>query len=78
MRRIRVQRPRRRRERPWLEALAVEPQDPDIVRAKALDRSPSRPSRGDSGRDMGRRGRQTLRGLLLGLPVGTSPWKAVA
>jgi hypothetical protein len=58
MRRIRVQRPNRSRERPWLEGLAVEPHDPDIVRAKALDRSPSRPSRDASGRHMGRRGRQ--------------------
>jgi ABC-type uncharacterized transport system ATPase subunit len=37
MRRIRVQRPKRSRERRWLEVLAVEPQDPDIVHAKALD-----------------------------------------
>jgi hypothetical protein len=58
MKRIRVQRPNRSRERQWLEALAVEPQDPDIVRVKARDRSPSRPSRGASGRHMGRRGRQ--------------------
>jgi hypothetical protein len=55
MKRIRVQRPNRGRERPWLEGLAVEPQDPDIVRAKALDRSPGRPSRDASGRLMGRR-----------------------
>jgi hypothetical protein len=46
MRRIRIQRPRRGRERPWLEALAAEPRDPDIVRAKALDRSPGRTTRG--------------------------------
>jgi hypothetical protein len=56
MKRIRVQRPNRSRKRQWLEALAVEPHDPDIVRAKALDRSPSRPSRGASGRQMSRRG----------------------
>jgi hypothetical protein len=50
MKRVRVQRPKRKRERPWLEALTAEPRDPDIVRAKALARSPSRTSRGDSGR----------------------------
>jgi hypothetical protein len=50
MRRVRVQRPKRKRERPWLEALTTEPRDPDIVRAKALGRSPVRTSRGDSGR----------------------------
>jgi hypothetical protein len=36
MRRIRVQRPRRKRGRRWREALAADPRDPDIVRAKAL------------------------------------------
>ena len=57
MKRIRVHRPNRSRERQWLEGLAVEPHDPDIVRAKALDRSPAdRPSRDASGRHMGRRG----------------------
>jgi hypothetical protein len=54
MRRIRVQRPKRKRERPWVEALAAEPQDPDIVRAKALGRSPSRASWGASGRHLSR------------------------
>jgi hypothetical protein len=49
MRRIRIQRPNRKRERRWPEALATEPRDLDIVRAKALDRSPSRTSRGGSG-----------------------------
>jgi hypothetical protein len=28
MRRVRVQRPKRKRERPWLEALTAEPRDP--------------------------------------------------
>jgi hypothetical protein len=46
MRRIRIQPPGRRRERPWLQAQAAEPRDPEIVRAKALDRSrhPQTPS----------------------------------
>jgi hypothetical protein len=34
MKRVRIQRPKRKRERPWLEALTTEPRDPDIVRAK--------------------------------------------
>lgn len=50
MRRIRIQRPKRQRERRWAEGLPVEPRDPDIVRAKALERSTSRESCNDSGR----------------------------
>jgi hypothetical protein len=42
MRRIRAQRPKRRRERPELEVLPLDPRDPDIVRAKALDGSADR------------------------------------
>lgn len=38
MKRIRIQRPTSRRVGRWLEALPPEPQDPDIVRAKALER----------------------------------------
>jgi hypothetical protein len=54
MRRIHVQRPKRRRERPWLEALPAGPRDPDIVRAKTLERSSSRTSCGDPGRPVSR------------------------
>lgn len=36
MKRIRIQRPRVRHERPWLDVLPLDPRDPDIVRAKAL------------------------------------------
>ena len=39
MKRIRIARQRVRSECPWLEALSPDPQDPDIVRAKALART---------------------------------------
>jgi hypothetical protein len=39
MNRIRIGRRRIRSERPWLEVLAPDPRDPDIVRAKALART---------------------------------------
>ena len=39
MKRTRIGRPRVRNERPWLKALAPDPRDPDIVRAKALART---------------------------------------
>jgi hypothetical protein len=36
MKRIRIQKPRVRGGRPWLQVLPLDPRDPDIVRAKAL------------------------------------------
>ena len=36
MKRIRINRPRTRRERPWADDLPTDPRDPDVVRAKAL------------------------------------------
>jgi hypothetical protein len=39
MKRIRIQRPRARRESDWREALPLDPRDPDVVRAKALARA---------------------------------------
>ena len=39
MKRIRIQRPRGRGERPWLEVLPPDPRDPNVVRAKALARA---------------------------------------
>jgi hypothetical protein len=39
MKRVRIGRRRVRSERPWLEALSLDPRDPDIVRAKALARA---------------------------------------
>jgi hypothetical protein len=39
MKRIRVDRPRIRRERAWTEDPPADPRDPDIVRAKALART---------------------------------------
>lgn len=44
MRSIRIEKPKGRRERSWLEALPLDPRDPDIVRAKAIDRSGNRES----------------------------------
>jgi hypothetical protein len=38
MKRIRIQRPKGRRERPWLEVHPLDPRDPDILRAKAPGR----------------------------------------
>jgi hypothetical protein len=42
MKRIRIKKPRSRLERASLEVLALDPRDPDIVRAKAIDRSADR------------------------------------
>lgn len=39
MKRIHSEQPKVRRERSWLEVLALDPRDPDIARAKAIDRS---------------------------------------
>ena len=39
MKRIRIDRPRIRRERDWMEVLPDDPRDPDVVRAKALART---------------------------------------
>lgn len=39
MNRIRIDRLRVRRERPWLEVLPIEPPDPNVARAKALARA---------------------------------------
>jgi len=39
MKRIRVDRPRIRRERAWTEDPPTDPRDPDVVRAKALARA---------------------------------------
>ena len=38
MKRIRIEKPNVRRKRPWLESLPLDPRDPDIVRAKSIDR----------------------------------------
>ena len=39
MKRIRIDRPGIRRERPWADDLPADPRDPDVVRAKALARA---------------------------------------
>jgi hypothetical protein len=44
MKQIRVERPRRRRDGAGTELLALDPRDPDIVRAKALSRAARRPA----------------------------------
>ena len=41
MKRIRIAKPKVRRERPWSEDLPLDPRDPDVRRAKALSRSVS-------------------------------------
>jgi hypothetical protein len=42
VKRIRIQRPRARRERPWPDVLPPDPRDPDVVRAKAVSRAANR------------------------------------
>jgi len=42
MKLIRIQRPKGRRERPWLDVLPPDPRDPDVVRVKALGRAANR------------------------------------
>ncbi len=49
MKRIHSEKPKVRRERSWLEVLALDPRDPDVARAKAIDRSLDRQSGHDSG-----------------------------
>jgi len=44
VRRIRIDRPKVRRERSWHKVLPLDPRDPDVVRAKAIDRSGDRQS----------------------------------
>ena len=53
MNRIRINRPRIRHDRPWLEILPTDLRDPDVVRAKALARAQHAdisPSNGPTGR----------------------------
>jgi hypothetical protein len=49
VKRIRIEKPRIRHERPGTEDLPADPRDPDVVRAKALARS--RPFRSRSNHD---------------------------
>jgi hypothetical protein len=49
MKRIRTDRTKIRRERPWLEEFPADPRDPDVVRAKALARA--RPAAGSAEAD---------------------------
>jgi hypothetical protein len=46
MKRIRIQTQRSRRERPRPDVLALDPRDPDIVRAKTIGRSGDRQETG--------------------------------
>jgi hypothetical protein len=39
VKRIRIDKPRIRRDRGWLEVLPADPRDPDVIRVKALARS---------------------------------------
>jgi hypothetical protein len=45
MQRIRIQRPKGRRKRPWPDVLALDPRDPDVVRAKTTGQSRDRSRR---------------------------------
>jgi hypothetical protein len=36
MKRVRIERPKRRRERPWLEVLPLDPRDADVLRANGV------------------------------------------
>jgi hypothetical protein len=38
VRRIRIEKPKPRLDRPWLEVLPLDPRDPDVVRVKVVDR----------------------------------------
>jgi hypothetical protein len=42
MKRIRIEKQKPWRERWWLDALPLDPRDPDVVRAKEIDRSEDR------------------------------------
>lgn len=44
VRSVRVDRPKVRRDRSWLDALPLDPREPEVVRAKAIDRSCDRQS----------------------------------
>lgn len=44
MQRIRIQRPKRRRQ-PWWEFLPLDPRDPQVLRARALGRTVGGPAR---------------------------------
>lgn len=56
MRRIRTQKPKSKGERLWLEVLPLETRDPDVIRAKALDRSSVASRHADPVRRMQERG----------------------
>ncbi len=49
MKRIRIDKPRIRREHRWLEILPADPRDPDVIRAKALARPQLTGSPGTTG-----------------------------
>lgn len=44
MKQIRIEKPRHRRDRGGSQILALDPRDPDIVRAKALSRAARQPA----------------------------------
>jgi hypothetical protein len=45
MRRIRIHRRKVQQDRPWLQVLALDPRDPDVVRARMIGRSGQRRTR---------------------------------
>lgn len=50
MKRVRIEKPKRRVDRWWLEVLPIDPRDPDVVRAKAIDQVVRSDRRNRSGR----------------------------
>jgi hypothetical protein len=39
MKRVRIEKPKRRVDRWWLEVLPIDPRDPDVARAKTIDQA---------------------------------------
>lgn len=50
MKRVRIEKPKRRVDRWWLEVLPIDPRDLDVVRAKTIDQAGRSDRRKSSGR----------------------------
>lgn len=71
MRRIHIERRKVRRGRPWLEVLALDPRDPDVVRAKTGRCGEQQPA--VTGNDARAQGGTPPAQPLAGPPVGQEP-----
>ncbi len=71
MKRIRIQKPRIRAGRSWLEVLPVDPWDPDVVRVKALAVAHRDRASGSPGREVSNDGGQPSAGFRDRLPIGS-------